>query len=398
MARTLRANKSGGRVSRGTVPTVVLLTPCYDEPKRTMGSAPKIAEALAKHFRVVVVAGGSSTRTEHRSERLTVRFLKEFLIPDPVNNGPIPFFCLRFNRILREEDPVAVVNLKHMFLPNLGVFVAKLRKTPVITVTDTFPGVNWDAASWYVNVVLKLYARTLGIAVLKASDRVVLFHSALKPIARRLGVKDALVIPNGVDVARLDAAPKAKLPGGSKAFRVAYIGRLESVKGYETIFAAFQQATAKNKNIHCFHVGYDENRQEFKEHYRSPNIHFFGRKDLDGTYSVLKGCDAVILGSRSEGLPNALMEGMAARCVPISTPVGAVPELLDNGKNGILFSYGDTAQLADVLLYLAREPSRRVRLGTRSRKRIEETYDWAVLADRYRAIIDGVSRRRLVVR
>jgi glycosyltransferase involved in cell wall biosynthesis len=354
-----------------------------------MGSAPKIAEALTKHYRVVVVAGGSSTRTETRSERLSVRFLKEWLIPDPVNNGPIPLFMLRFNAIIAQERPVAVINLKHMFLPNLGVLVARARGIPVITATDTFPGIIWWSASRFVNVVLWFYARSLGLLVLKLSNRVTLFHSALLPTARRLGLR-ALVLPNGVSVRDVDAARPTLLPGGSSAVRVLYAGRLESVKGYETIFAAFKTAVERDARVHCFHVGYDENMEEFKRTYTHPRIHFLGRKDLKGVYSVMKSCDIVVLASISEGLPNVLMEGMAAGCVPISTPVGAVPELLEHGKNGLLFQHGDARALADAIHTLVKNPRRRAELAKRCRMHIERNYDWDVLADKYHSLIEDV--------
>ena len=380
------------------VPTVVLLAPCYDEPKRTMGSAPKIAEALTKHFRVVVVAGGSSTRTEKRSERLTVRFLKELHIPDPVNYGLVPFLWLRFNTILKQEQPIAVINLKHMFPVNLAIVVPKLRRIPVITATDTFPGYTWWTTSKLGNVALWTYAHTAGLLVLKLSDRVTLFHSALLPTAKNLGLR-ALVLPNGVTVRDVDAAPPEKLPGGPRAVRVLYAGRLESVKGYETIFAAFKMSVDANPAVHCFHVGYDEDMAAFKKLYTHPRIHFLGRRDLKGVYSVMKSCDIVVLASKSEGLPNVIMEGMAAGCVPISTPVGAVPELLEHGKLGILFPYGNAQALHHAILRLAHDSKQRTTLARRCRAKMSAEYDWDVLANRYKELIlsvDRMNNRRLV--
>lgn len=375
------------------LPTVVLLAPCYDEPKRTMGSAPKIAEALTKHFTVVVVAGGSSTRTEKRSERLTIHFLKELHIPDPVNYGFIPFLWLRFNNILARERPVAVINLKHMFPVNLAIVISKLRQIPVITATDTFPGRIWWTTSRLGNAALWAYAHTLGLLVLKLSDRVTLFHSALLPTARELGLR-ALVLPNGVSVRDVDAVPRAKLAGGTSAVRVLYAGRLESVKGYETIFAAFRMAVEQDSAIHCFHVGYDDDMQAFKRQYAHPRIHFLGRRDLKGVYSVMKSCDIVVLASKSEGLPNVIMEGMAAGCIPISTPVGAVPELLEQGKLGTMFRYGDAKALYRAIIALAHNPRRRAVLARGCRAKILAAYDWETLADRYRDLVVTVGKNK----
>jgi glycosyltransferase involved in cell wall biosynthesis len=105
----------------------------------------------------------------------------------------------------------------------------------------------------------------------------------------------------------------------------------------------------------------------------------------------------VVIGSKSEGLPNVLMEGMAAGCVPISTPVGAVPELLEQGKLGVLVPFGNSKALTDAILALARDPKRRAALAQRCRAKIEQDYNWDRLAQRYAAVIIAATNSSSIV-
>jgi glycosyltransferase involved in cell wall biosynthesis len=73
--------------------------------------------------------------------------------------------------------------------------------------------------------------------------------------------------------------------------------------------------------------------------------------------------------------PNALLEAMAMRRAVVATPVGAIPELVDDGVNGILVPPGDAAALADALERLLADPPLRQRLGDAARGKVEERFD-----------------------
>ncbi len=73
--------------------------------------------------------------------------------------------------------------------------------------------------------------------------------------------------------------------------------------------------------------------------------------------------DVFALPSRSEGFPNAALEAMASGCAVAASAVGGVPELIDDGRTGLLFAPGDEAGLEQRLACLAENAALRRRLG-----------------------------------
>jgi len=76
----------------------------------------------------------------------------------------------------------------------------------------------------------------------------------------------------------------------------------------------------------------------------------------------MRSMDVFVLPSLCESFSNALLEAMACGCCPVASRVGGSPELIPDGS-GLLFESGDTNQLAEILLYLHRNPSERQRMG-----------------------------------
>lgn len=373
-----------------TTPTLLVIAPCYDEPKRTTGSVPKISTELSKLCRVVVFCGGSSTRVENRSPTLKIYFNKELLVPDPANVAFVPGMSAALDRVVRKEKPDAVLNVKHMFPINTLVDQLARQGFRIVTATDTFPGYNWYTTSKIGNIALWIYARLWPKRVLNRSDHVILFHSGLVPVAKKLGLRYS-VIPNGVELENVRAAKPRKLAG---RINVVYAGRLESVKGYETLFAAMDSVVRRDPSIHFYHVGDNAGKDAFLSKYKHPNIHSEGRVPLSQVYSYMKGADIVLLGSRSEGLPNVILEGMAAGCVPVSTPVGAVPEILEQGKLGLIVKYGDVKGFERAVMKLAHSSALRRRLSALGRAKIEASYNWEKLAKQYYDELFADSKRQ----
>jgi len=94
---------------------------------------------------------------------------------------------------------------------------------------------------------------------------------------------------------------------------------------------------------------------------------------------VHEACDMILLSSRTEGMPVALIEAAAACSPVVSTPVGGVPELVVDRETGIL---AEGAQgLALALTELAADDALRMRLGRAARARVRERHSAKALAD-----------------
>ncbi len=92
--------------------------------------------------------------------------------------------------------------------------------------------------------------------------------------------------------------------------------------------------------------------------------------------------DVFLLGSRTEGLPVALMEAMSSGLAVIATAVGGIPELITSGANGLLVPAGNPRALAEAVARLVREPTERARLGRAARERVTHDFDLATNAAR----------------
>ncbi len=91
--------------------------------------------------------------------------------------------------------------------------------------------------------------------------------------------------------------------------------------------------------------------------------------------NFLNNASIMVLPSYNEGLPMSLIEGLATGLPIISTPVGGIPELIMDGKNGYLIEPGNIPELVNRLEYLATHPETCRQMGRLSREMAEEQYD-----------------------
>jgi glycosyltransferase involved in cell wall biosynthesis len=82
----------------------------------------------------------------------------------------------------------------------------------------------------------------------------------------------------------------------------------------------------------------------------------------------------LVLPSLRDGLPNALLEGMACGRAVVATDVGGMPDVLRDGENGILVPAGDVERLADSIRALLDDRDRRKQLGQEARLTVQEGF------------------------
>ena len=278
-----------------------------------------------------------------------------------------------------------------MFFTSLSAIYLKMfSDKKVIVQTDTFPGYCWFAPSKLLNAFMWVYTRTIGLLILRIADKVLLLHEGLVRYAKEMGIKKYAVVHNGVDLEKIDKARPAKdiMQYKKKNILVTFVSRLDEIKGYRTVLAASRMIHEKHPDVRFLFVAtdkYPEKRKMLQKEY--PYINFVGfRKDID---SIWKATDINILASYSEGLPNTVMEAMAAGCTVIATPVGGVKSLIKDSETGLLFRPGDEKGLAKQLEKAIGNPGLRNRLGSNAKRHIEKNFNWKTIADKLREAING---------
>jgi len=109
-------------------------------------------------------------------------------------------------------------------------------------------------------------------------------------------------------------------------------------------------------------------------------VKFTGFLSSKAIIQILNSSDIFVLPSHSEGFPNVILEAMAAGLPIVSTPVGAIPEIIENGENGLLVKPKDHSALAEKLIWLIENEQVRKKMGIRNIEKIQMNYDLKIVA------------------
>ena len=108
--------------------------------------------------------------------------------------------------------------------------------------------------------------------------------------------------------------------------------------------------------------------------------------------------DLLCLPTHGDTNPWALLEAMACGTPVVSSPVGAIGEMLDDGRAGVLVPHGDPRSLREALRALLGDPVRRVELAAAARSLCEVRYDarrqFPILAERLRSLTAGAAAKQ----
>jgi glycosyltransferase involved in cell wall biosynthesis len=171
------------------------------------------------------------------------------------------------------------------------------------------------------------------------------------------------VLEFGVNI---PAVVRARDAGARKPLRIACVGRLVEVKGQRFLIEALAHLQSKRAfEVHIYGDGPDRAELEALSK-QSPNVIFHGMvMDREQIYGDM---DILVVTSRMEGRSLAIMEAMAHQVAVVATDIGGNTQLVQDGRTGLLFPYGDAAALATVLDRLFDDGDLRARLASQARK------------------------------
>ncbi len=365
---------------------LLIICPYFYEPHRWMISAYKTALYLSKTEPVVVLTTGSPSY-ERINDNLVVYRMWDWFMPDPINYSIVPGLAWHLFKVIRKERPTHFMVNKYMFFTSFSILFLRLMGKKVIAVTDTYPGLNWFPRAAWLGVIITIYSRIIGMPLLKISTKVVLLHEGLIDIAKQYHLRYQ-VVHNGVDLEQIDATKPNRELKKPEMITITYVGRLESVKGYDDILAVAQTMIKKHSNVRFVLAGSTHGKEELVKSLAGDQLMFLGHRS--DVISIMKASDIFVLASYSEGLPNAVMEAMACGLPCVCSNVGAIPYLIKDGQSGLLFDPGDQQALQKQLERCIDDARLRSRLGASARKTIEQHYSWSNIAKQYEHLLDQV--------
>jgi sugar transferase (PEP-CTERM/EpsH1 system associated) len=202
------------------------------------------------------------------------------------------------------------------------------------------------------------------------------------------------VIRNGIDVQAYRPAGLSTRP--EIRTRAIHVARLNAVKDQATLLRAIPKIVAAVPAFTLEIVGDGPERASLEALARelgiAERVHFLGFRD--DIPARLAESGLFILSSKSEGVSLTLLEAMAAGLPIVATRVGGNPEVVDEGRSGLLVPSGNPEALADAVIQLMTDPDLASRFGRAGRVRAEREFDVRQVAATYEALYLELLARR----
>jgi glycosyltransferase involved in cell wall biosynthesis len=198
-----------------------------------------------------------------------------------------------------------------------------------------------------------------------------------KMVQHGLDSKRLMVMPNFIelDAPEAVAAPsRSESEGAPEESYLLYFGRLSEEKGLETLIHAMAQVPNARLKI----VGEGPQREELEslaERKVRGRVEFTGHQQTKTLFATLKGARAVVLPSEwYENCPYTILEAYALAKPVIASSIGGIPELVEDGGDGLLFEPGNAQELADRIRCLLDDSRMINEFGIRAKKKIMARY------------------------
>jgi glycosyltransferase involved in cell wall biosynthesis len=182
--------------------------------------------------------------------------------------------------------------------------------------------------------------------------------------------RKVVVIRNGLDTERVSsdlslAEAKQRLGIPVECRTLGYAGRLEPIKRLDLFLAAAKLIAARVPDARFILVGEGSEALRLREMARANGLErsvlFLGhRNDI---YDVLRAMEIFVLCSDHEGLPMVLLETLCLGVPVVGRRVGGLPEVIQDGVNGVLVLWDEPAETAQACLCLLEDEGLRARLA-----------------------------------
>jgi len=292
----------------------------------------------------------------------------------------LPFIFFKSLNIIRKEK----INILHCqgFLSGfLGFLLSKLTKIPYIITVQRIEEKN----NFIKRIVYKNANCCIGASL------------AIKKYFEEMGCKNIEVIPNGVDVNRFrifDSNPeiREKLGIGNE-FLIITVARLEKVKGIEYLIKAMKELKIKDSKLLIIGEGSERKNLEnlVRERGLENKVKFLGQIENEKVPQYLAIGDCFVLPSLKEGFGIAILEAQAVGLPVIATNVGGIPDIIKDGKTGILVPARNPEAIAKAIFKIYSQLSFAQKLVQNAKANLEN-YNWDKIAQKVYLIYQKLSK------
>lgn len=278
---------------------------------------------------------------------------------------------LMFYRKIKRESP-NIVHINTALVPRSILrdaaltFAAKTAGIPVI--------LHLHGGRFLIEDFNNKFTERITAMMLTRAERILVLSELEKEhVTRRWNNLKVEVLPNAVST---DKCPPVEKNSGVKT--IIFFGRIHESKGLNEIIEACK--ILKNDdlsfNFRCFGTGPEKDVFTAQmTQILGENFYYGGVVAGEDKWRELAASDIFLLPSRyGEGLPLAMLEAMAARCVPVVADVASVRSVINDGENGFMVEPYNAAQTAETLKKLLSGNTEWNRLSENARKTVEAKF------------------------
>lgn len=349
------------------------------------GGAEKLLLALAQNFKEKYSSTVGLLKNGWLSKQLQNRGIKVEIIPSG-STFDIKLIRNLMNLIKKEK-----IDLVHSHLLDMNFYSSIVAKMTGVPHISTEHG-DIHHTSKRMNIKTRIKAK----AIARFSDRIVFVSRYTRD--RFLSIanvpkKKIEIIYNGIDLKEYEEpidVQKKKADVGIKEgeFVVGNVSNLYPVKGQIYLLKAAMKVIKEIPNTKFLIIGRGELEGKLRREARDlgieSNVKFLGfREDVK---ELLKIMDIFVLSSLSEGLPLSLIEAMASKVPVVVTAVGGIPEVVDDGIDGLLVPSADADTLAEKLTNLLKNKRIADRLGFSGNQKIKDQFNLQFMLNKYQEI------------
>jgi glycosyltransferase involved in cell wall biosynthesis len=267
----------------------------------------------------------------------------------------------------------------HGYKADVYAYIAMRRSnTPLVSTCHTWYDDN--RLVWLYGVIDRRVLRRYAAVIAVSDDvRQRLLHAGVP-------TNHIHFIRNGIDLRPFtNATPSLRHLAAPEGLLIGWVGRLTRDKGPDLFLQAIAQLRPTFPTARYILVGEGPFRPECERLITSlaltDIVHLLGqRSDMPAVYA---SCDLLVSSSRLEGLPMAILEGMASTLPWVAPHVGAIPLAIHDGQNGILIPPENVEVLANSMARLMQSPEERARMGAAARRLTESEFSAERMSEDY---------------
>ncbi|CAG0964100.1 glycogen synthase [Methanosarcinales archaeon] len=328
-------------------------------------------------------------------------------------NAAFQYSCFKELPMICKENKIDIV---HADVPHMSDVILRLLKSNknMVTTVHTIieghkegilaSGLDFSQMEASERYTLELYPmlKLIQRLYLKRSPTIIAVSNWMKGLLEHnYGIKDVNVIHNGVDHEQF--LPKGKNTGeGFETNKpvVLFSGRFIALKGINILVRAMRHVISETKDVHFAFAGPEANRkwvsmfenEGIPSHYYS----FLGYIPHARMPEIYSNSSIFVLPSLIESFPFSILEAMSSGVAVIASNVGGVPEIIEDGVDGLLVPPGNPEILAKKLLFLLDNESERDKISKKAREKILEKFTSEIMTNETEKIYEQILKGSVI--